>query len=150
MQSGYICIEFCGQTALLDRALSTHLHVTANSLRTGKEGSIGSPMLRAHEPRSRAMEGESMSRLRIVLITVVIAFPLGIFARDVVLNGHPNLQKAYHSLNEAYDWINKSQTANERVWRDEGSHGQRAKEYIERAKRELDLAAEWINSHERK
>ena len=88
-----------------------------------------------------------MKKLAIVLVTAAIVFPLGVFAGDVVLHGHPYLQKAHHALNDAHHWITRSQEANERVWGDEGGHGRRAKEFIESAKRELDLAAEWVNAH---
>ena len=88
-----------------------------------------------------------MSTLRTVLITAIIALPLGALAKDVVLKGHPNLEKARAALNDADKFIIASQKANEGVWGDEGSHGQRAKEAIATAKHELDLAAEWVNSH---
>lgn len=88
-----------------------------------------------------------MSKLRTVVLTAVIALPLGAFAKDVVLKGHPNLEKARASLNEADRYITASQKANEGVWGDEGGHGKRAKEAIATAKQELDLAAEWVNSH---
>ncbi|MGD1146819.1 MAG: hypothetical protein ABR961_02565 [Thermoanaerobaculaceae bacterium] len=91
-----------------------------------------------------------MKRLCTVLLTAAIAFPLGVFAGDVVLKGHPNLQKAHHALHEADHWITESQKANEKVWGVEGGHAQRAKELIGRAKQELDLAAEWVNSHVQK
>lgn len=94
-----------------------------------------------------------MSKLRTVLITsavsLAIGLPLGAFAKDAMLKGHPNLQKARASLNEADRYISASQKANEHVWADEGGHGKRAKEAIATAKQELDLAAEWINSHEK-
>lgn len=88
-----------------------------------------------------------MSKLRIAIITAAIALPLGALAKDVVLKGHPNLEKARAALNEAERHITASQKANERVWSDEGGHGKRAKEAIETAKQEIDLAAEWVNSH---
>jgi hypothetical protein len=88
-----------------------------------------------------------MSKLRAVVITAAIALPLGAFAKDAVLRGHPNLEKARAALNEADRYINASQKANEGVWADEGGHGKRAKEAIGTAKQELDLAAEWVNSH---
>ena len=88
-----------------------------------------------------------MSKLSALALTAAILLPIGAFAGDPVLKGHPNLQKARHSLNEAYDSIKKSQEANEKVWGDEGGHGQKAKAAIETAKSELDLAAEWVNSH---
>ena len=88
-----------------------------------------------------------MSKLRIAVITAAIALPLGAFAKDAVLRGHPNLEKARAALNEADKFIVASQKANERVWGDEGSHGKKAKEAIATAKQELDLAAEWVNAH---
>jgi hypothetical protein len=90
-----------------------------------------------------------MYKLRTVIIAAAIALPIGAFAKDAVLRGHPNLEKARASLNDADRWITKSQEANEHVWGDEGGHGKRAKESIQSAKRELDLAAEWVNSHEK-
>jgi hypothetical protein len=90
-----------------------------------------------------------MYKLRTVLITAAIALPLGAFAKDVVLKGHPNLQKARAALTEADKYITASQKANEHVWGDEGGHGKRAKEAIATAKQEIDLAAEWVNSHEK-
>ena len=90
-----------------------------------------------------------MKRLRTVVVTAILVFPLGVFARDVFLRGHPNLEKAHHALKDAEHWIKRSQEANEGIWAVEGGHGTRAKEYIAQAKRELDLAAEWVNSHQR-
>jgi hypothetical protein len=86
-----------------------------------------------------------MSKLRIAIITAAIALPLGAFAKDAMLKGHPNLEKARASLNDAERYINASQKANEGVWKEEGGHGRKAKEAIETAKQELDLAAEWVN-----
>jgi hypothetical protein len=88
-----------------------------------------------------------MSKLRIAVITAAIALPLGALAKDAALRGHPNLEKARASLHEAERYITASQKANERVWGDEGGHGKRAKEAIETAKQELDLAAEWVSAH---
>lgn len=88
-----------------------------------------------------------MSKLRTVILTAAIALPMGAFAKDAVLKGHPNLEKARAALNDADKWIIASQKANEGVWGDEGGHGKRAKEAIDTAKHELDLAAEWVNSH---
>ncbi len=93
-----------------------------------------------------------MSNLRVAIVATVSAvvfFPLGVLAADPILKGHPNLQKARQSLGDAQDWISKSQAANEHVWGVEGGHGQAAKESIAKAKHELDLAAEWVNSHEK-
>jgi hypothetical protein len=88
-----------------------------------------------------------MSKLRIAVITAAIALPLGAFAKDAMLKGHPNLEKARASLNDAERYIAASQKANEGVWKEEGGHGRKAKEAIETAKQELDLAAEWVNKH---
>jgi len=87
-----------------------------------------------------------MSKLRTAILTAVIALPMGAFAKDAILKGHPNLEKARASLNDADKWITASQKANEGVWGDEGGHGKRAKEAIATAKHEIDLAAEWVNS----
>ena len=88
-----------------------------------------------------------MSKLRIAVITAAIALPLGAFAKDAMLKGHPNLEKARAALNDADKYITASQKANEHVWGDEGGHGKKAKEAIATAKQELDLAAEWVNAH---
>jgi hypothetical protein len=90
-----------------------------------------------------------MKNLKIILITALIAMPVGAFAKDMVLKHHENLQKARAALNEADDYIARSQKANEHVWADEGGHGQKAKEFIGKAKAEMDLAAEWVNGHEK-
>jgi hypothetical protein len=87
-----------------------------------------------------------MSKLRIAIITAAVALPLGAFAGGA-LRGHPNLEKARASLTEAERYITASQKANEGVWKEEGGHGQKAKEAIETAKQELELAAEWVNKH---
>ena len=91
-----------------------------------------------------------MFKLRTVLISAVlaaaIAFPAGVLAGDPMLRGHPNLQKAHKALNDADHWITESQRANEGIWGLEGGHGHRAKEFIAKAKIELDLAAEWTNT----
>jgi hypothetical protein len=88
-----------------------------------------------------------MSKLRIAVITAAIALPLGAFAKDAMLKGHPNLEKARAALNDADKYITASQKANEHVWGDEGGHGKKAKEAIATAKQELDMAAEWVNAH---
>jgi hypothetical protein len=86
------------------------------------------------------------STIMTVLLTAAIALPVGYVAAGP-LKGHPNLEKARNSLNDADRFISKSQEANEGVWKDEGGHGQKAKEHISAAKQELDLAAEWVNHH---
>ena len=94
-------------------------------------------------------EGD-VKKFRTILVTAALAFTVGVFAGDTVLKGHPNLQKARHMLSESQHWIGKSQDANEKVWGVEGGHAQRAKDLISQAKKELDLAAEWVNSHVQK
>jgi hypothetical protein len=90
-----------------------------------------------------------MTKLRTIAATALIAFPLGVFAAEPFLKGHPNMVKARQALDQADHWITESQKANERVWGDEGGHGKRAHELIGQAKHELDLAAEWVNSHQK-
>ncbi|HEX4419002.1 MAG TPA: hypothetical protein VH165_13920 [Kofleriaceae bacterium] len=87
-----------------------------------------------------------MSKLPTILLTAIIALPLGAVAGGA-LRGHPNLEKARNSLNDADRYIEASQKANEGVWKDEGGHGQKAKEMIGQARAELDRAAEWVNKH---
>ena len=92
-----------------------------------------------------------MTKLRIAVLTaaatLALGLPLGAFAKDAMLRNHPNLEKARAALNDAERYITASQKANEGVWKEEGGHGQKAKESIEEAKRQLDLAAEWVNKH---
>jgi hypothetical protein len=87
-----------------------------------------------------------MSKLRTILLTAAIVFPAGMLAAGP-LKGHPNLQKAMASLDDADRYINASQKANEGVWKEEGGHGAKAKEAIATAKEQLRLAAEWVNKH---
>jgi hypothetical protein len=87
-----------------------------------------------------------MSKLTTIALTAAICLPLGITLAGP-LKGHPNLEKARNALNDADKWISKSQEANEGVWKDEGGHGQKAKQLIHDAKEQLDAAAEWVNSH---
>jgi hypothetical protein len=89
-------------------------------------------------------------KLRNALIATAIAIPLAAFAKDPFIKGHPNMQKARAALMEAEKYITESQKVNEKVWGDEGGHGKRAKEAIETAKHEIDLAGEWVTSHEQK
>ena len=87
-----------------------------------------------------------MTKFRTVLITAIIALPLGAVAGGA-LRGHPNLERARNALNDADRYIEASQHANEGVWKEEGGHGQRAKELIGQAKEQLNQAAEWVNHH---
>ena len=87
-----------------------------------------------------------MSKLRVALLTALIAAPVGFLAAGP-LKGHPHLEKANRTLNNAWEEIQASQKANEGIWKDEGGHGQKAKDAIEAAKHQLDEAAEWVNHH---
>jgi hypothetical protein len=87
-----------------------------------------------------------MSKLSTIAITAAICIPLGVTIAGP-LRGHPNLEKARNALNDADSWITKSQQANEAIWKDEGGHGEKAKEAIHAAKEQLDAAAEWVNNH---
>ena len=84
--------------------------------------------------------------LRTIFITALIAAPVGFLAAGP-LKGHPHLQKANNALNTAWEEISASQKANEPIWKDEGGHGAKAKDAIEAAKKQLDEAAAWVNSH---
>ena len=87
-----------------------------------------------------------MSKLRTIVITALIAAPVGFLAAGP-LRGHPHLERARNALNTAWEEISASQHSNEGIWKDEGGHGQKAKEAIEAAKHQLDEAAEWVNNH---
>jgi hypothetical protein len=88
-----------------------------------------------------------MKKAAAILITAAICIPLGAFAKDYALKGHGHLKKAHHALHEAWDEIQASQKANEGIWKDEGGHGAKAKEDIEKAMHQIDEAAEWVDSH---
>jgi hypothetical protein len=83
-----------------------------------------------------------MKNVKTILITAAICLPLGAFGAGA-LKGHPNLEKARASLNDADKWITASQKANEF---DEGGHANKAKDAISLAKDELKAAAEYDNS----
>ena len=82
-----------------------------------------------------------MSKLRVVLISALVALPLGVFAGGA-MKGHPNLEGARTALNNASNKIEAAQKANEF---DLGGHAAKAKELIATAKEELRLAAETAN-----
>jgi hypothetical protein len=60
---------------------------------------------------------------------------------------HPNLAAAQQYCRQAFDAISAAQTANEG---DLGGHAQKAKEYLDRASRELKQAAEYANHRDRR
>ena len=82
-----------------------------------------------------------MRNIKILVLLAAVVAPLG-FAAAGPMKGHPNLEAATKALNTAYDKIVASQSANE--W-DEGGHAKNAKEYIEKAKGELEAAAKTDN-----
>jgi hypothetical protein len=82
-----------------------------------------------------------MTKIRIVLITALVALPLGVWAGGA-MKGHPNLEAARSALNTAELKIDAAQKANEY---DMGGHAAKAKEAIGTAKEELRLAAETAN-----
>jgi len=84
--------------------------------------------------------------LRTIFITALIAAPVGFLAAGP-LKGHPHLQKAQGALNTAWEEISASQKANEAIWKDEGGHGQKAKDAIEAAHTQIEEAAKWVNEH---
>jgi hypothetical protein len=64
------------------------------------------------------------------------------------LKGHPHMIKAEKDLIEAFNAVVKSQEANECVFGVEGGHGQKAKEAIDAAFKQVTEAADWVSSHE--
>ena len=80
--------------------------------------------------------------------------PLAAFAGDTMklhpaLKGHPNLIKAEKDLSNAFGAITKSQDAHECVFGIEGGHGDKAKEAIAAAQKQVFDAAEWVNTHDK-
>lgn len=82
-----------------------------------------------------------MTNIRVVLITALVALPLGVWAGGA-MKGHPHLEAARNALNTADTKITEAQKANEF---DLGGHAAKAKEAIASAKEELRLAAETAN-----
>jgi hypothetical protein len=83
-----------------------------------------------------------MSKLKTVLITAAIAFPVGILAAGP-MKGHPNMLAADKALNTAWEKITAAQKANEF---DLDGHAAKAKDAIKVAVDELKLAAETSNA----
>ena len=83
-----------------------------------------------------------MSKLRTVLITAAVVFPIGVFAAGP-LKGHPNLQAADKALATAWEKISAAQKANEF---DMEGHAAKAKDAIKLAVDEIKLAAETANA----
>ena len=63
------------------------------------------------------------------------------------LKGHGNLVAAENDLIGAFEAISLSQEANECVFGVEGGHGQKSKELIEAAYKQVYESAEWVNMH---
>jgi hypothetical protein len=83
-----------------------------------------------------------MSKLKTVLITAAIAFPVGILAAGP-MKGHPNMLAADKALNTAWEKITAAQKANEF---DLDGHAAKAKDAIKLAVDELKLAAATSNA----
>lgn len=64
--------------------------------------------------------------------------------RDISARHHPNLARAQHQTDAAYQSIVAAQQANEF---DLGGHAQKAKELLDQANRELKQAAEVSNAN---
>ena len=82
-----------------------------------------------------------MTKIRVALITALVALPLGVWAGGA-LKGHPNMQAAQKALDTAWEKITAAQKANE--WQ-LGGHAEKAKDAIKLAVDELKLAAEESN-----
>ena len=65
------------------------------------------------------------------------------------LKGHGNMIAAERDLIEAYKAIGRSQEANECVFGVEGGHGQKAKEAIDTAFKQVSEAATWVETHDK-
>ena len=67
-----------------------------------------------------------MSKLRTAVITAAIALPLGAFATDACSRATRTSRRPA-PRQRGRQVITASQKANERVWGDEGSHGNKAR-----------------------
>lgn len=83
-----------------------------------------------------------MSKLKTILITAAVAFPVGILAAGPMA-GHPNMKAADKALATAWEKITAAQKANEF---DMDGHAAKAKDAIKVAVDELKLAAEVANA----
>ena len=83
-----------------------------------------------------------MTKLKTILITAAIAFPVGMLAAGP-MKGHPNMQAADKALATAWEKITAAQKANEF---DLDGHAAKAKDAIKLAVDELKLAAEASNA----
>jgi hypothetical protein len=94
-----------------------------------------------------------MSKLRTALISLSICLPVIAFGDGMKphsgLKGHPNLVATERDLAAAAAAIDKSQSANECVFGLEGGHGQKAKEAIEAAQKQVFESAEWAGAHDK-
>jgi len=81
------------------------------------------------------------------LLVSGVAFADGDMKPHGQLKGHGNLIKAEQELHASAKSISKSQEANECVFGVEGGHGQKAKEAIVFAEKQVWEAAEWVNTH---
>jgi F0F1-type ATP synthase membrane subunit b/b' len=81
-----------------------------------------------------------MSGLAFVAIAAAAQPPV----RDISGKRHPNLARAQHQTDAAYQSIVAAQQANEF---DLGGHAQKAKELLDQANRELKQAAEVSNAN---
>ena len=83
------------------------------------------------------------SKMRTILMTAAIVFPIGVFAGNPVAK-HPNLVAADKALATAWDKISAAQKANEF---DMDGHAAKAKELLEQANTQLKEAAEAANKN---
>ncbi len=93
-----------------------------------------------------------MTKLRNVVVASALcisSFALADMKPHGALKGHGNLIAAEKDLMSSSASISKSQTANECVFGLEGGHGQKAKEAIDAASKQVWDAAEWVNTHEK-
>jgi hypothetical protein len=88
------------------------------------------------------------------IIAVAACLSLSLVARadefkNHIVRGQKNLSSAESSLRDAASYIEKSQKANECVFKVEGGHGEKAKAAIHEALRQLWEAGEWVIAHEK-
>ena len=91
------------------------------------------------------MNGLNSLKLAVFLSAAIFA---GCVSADASMITHPNLKDAYQKCNEAIGHIDHAQDNNKGEG-EFGGHAAKAKELLQQAKHEIELADEYRNDHAR-
>jgi hypothetical protein len=84
--------------------------------------------------------------IQVALLTAALSGGVTLVAQQVSADRHPHLAAAQHHGQEAFRELTEAQRANNG---DMGGHAQKAKELLEQANHELELAVQEANAHDR-